>query len=190
MNLFWEIPLYTFTGILIYRFFRYISTPLARKLNIYKYYNDVFFTVPGSMNRVEVHLGTAWDFFKMKKINPRIFLYYTADGFYKLAQAIERGEVKRDRVYVSTICFFSDATITRFGFRTRKLYIREMIIFSLNYLEQCLLQSISKGKISVVDLRIVRKLILTTEDLLANKDSFGVYARMLKPQYSADSIAA
>ena len=190
MNLLWEIPLYTFAGIILYRFLRYITTPVCRKLRIYKYYNDVFFTVPGSMNRVEVHLGTAWDFFKMKKVNPRVFLYYTADGFYKLAKAIENGDVKNDRVYVSTICFFSGATLTKFGFQTRKLYIREMIIFSLNYLEQCLLQSISKGRISIVDLRIVRKLTLTTEDLLANKENFKLYARMLKPQYSTGSIAA
>ena len=186
----WEIPLYTLTGIIIYRFLRYITTPICRKLHIYKYYNDVFFTVPGSMNRVEVHLGTAWNFFKMKTVNPRIFLYYTADGFYRLANAIEGSEVKNDRVYVSTISFFTDSTLTKFGFRTRKLYIIEMIIFSLNYLEQCLLQSISKGRISVVDLRTVRKLIITTEDLLANKENFELYARMLKPRYSTGSIAA
>ncbi|MCB0722476.1 MAG: hypothetical protein KDC42_09230 [Ignavibacteriae bacterium] len=190
MDLLWQIPLYLTAGIIFYRFLRYITTPLARKLGIYKYYNDVFFTVPGSMNRVEVHLGTAWDFFKMKKVNPKIFLYYTADGFYKLCEAIERGEVKNDRVYVSTICFFTDSTLTKFGFRTRKLYIREMIIFSLNYFEQCLLQSLSRGRISVVDLRIVRKLTLTTEDLIANKDNFKLYADMLKPQYTTGTLAA
>jgi hypothetical protein len=86
--------------------------------------------------------------------------------------------------------FFTDSTLTKFGFQTRKLYIIEMIIFSLNYLEQCLLQSISKGRISVVDLRAVRKLIITTEDLLANKENFELYARMLKPRYSTGSIAA
>lgn len=190
MELLWKIPLYLSIGIIIYRFIRYITTPLFRRLNIYKYYNHVFFTVPGSMNRVEVHLGTVWDFFKMKKVNPKIFLYYTADGFYKLCEAIESGDVKNDRIYVSTICFFSDSTLTRFGFQTRKLYIREMIIFSLNYFEQCLLQSISKGRISIVDLRIVRKLIITTDELLANKESFKTYSEFLAPLPKEEQIAA
>ena len=190
MHLIWEIPLYLTIGIIFYRFIRYITTPLCRKFNIYKYYNDIFFTVPGTANRVEVHLGTAWDFFKMKKVNPRIFLYYTADGFYKLAEAIEKGEVKNDRVYVATICFFSDSTLTKFGFRTRPLYIREMLIFSLNYFEQCLLQSISKGKLSIVDLRSVRKLILSTDDLIANKESFKNYAAALRPQPETKVLAA
>src|SRR5690606_29645979 len=190
MELLWKIPLYLSIGIIIYRFMRYITTPLFRKLNLYRYYNDVFFTVPGSMNRVEVHLGTAWDFFKMKKVNPRIFLYYTADGFYKLCEAIERGDVKNDRVYVSTICFFSDSTLTRFGFQTRKLYLREMIIFSLNYFEQCLLQSISRGRISIVDLRIVRKLIITSDQLLAHKENFKNYSRFLTPSQKQNTLAA
>ncbi len=190
MDLLWKIPLYLAAGILLYRFLRYITTPLCRKLNIYKYYNDVFFTVPGSMDRVEVHLGTAWDFFKMKKVNPKIFLYYTADGFYKLCNAIEEGVVKNDRIYVSTICFFTDSTLTRFGFQTRKLMVREMIIFSLNYFEQCLLQSISRGRISVVDLRNVRKLIITTEALLAHKESFYTYSKFLTPAVKENTLAA
>ena len=117
-------------------------------------------------------------------------MYYTADGFYKLAEAIERGEVKNDREYVSTICFFSDTTLTKFGFRTRALYVREMLIFSLNYFEQCLLQSISKGKLSIVELRSVRKLILSTDDLIANKESFNNYAAVLRPQSEAKVLAA
>lgn len=183
MNLLWQIPLYLTAGIIFYRFLRYITTPLARKLGIYKYYNDVFFTVPGSMDRVEVHLGTAWDFFKMKKVNPKIFLYYTAEGLQTMRSNRKGRSEKR-----SCICLyhmlFTDSSLTKFGFRTRKLYIREMIIFSLNYFEQCLLQSLSRGRISVVDLRIVRKLTLTTEDLIANKDNFKLYADMLKPQYT------
>ncbi|MCS7012210.1 MAG: hypothetical protein RMI34_03825 [Chloroherpetonaceae bacterium] len=168
-----------FLFIVIYRFLRFITTPLFVKLGIYTYHSEMLFTVPIWRNKRELHLGTAYDFFRTSASGSRQMLILLSKGLLAFCEDVERGKYPRDLVLRGTTHYFSDATLRKFGFKTRPLRFYEAVFFSLNYLELCLLLSISKRRLTVVNTDLVRIAYCRAEDLLLHKEMCRRYLHIL-----------
>ena len=158
------------TGILIiYRLLRYITTPIFRKTGLYKYYSPMFFTLKYMPNVYELHFGTSWDFLKLQNKNPKVLLKYLSEGLYNLCNDIESGKIGSNKILKGYIYYFKESTTERFGFHTRHLNFFEIIMFSLNYLELCLLKSIAAKKLSYIPFKNIRIHYCRAEELLIFK---------------------
>lgn len=158
-------------AILAFRLGRYITTPLFKRLGLYRYYSPMFFTQPFGPGRLELHLGTTWDFFSQKNVSQQILLSHLGVGIKGLLDAIRSGEVPMDTKLRGTIYFLSSHTIKRFGFVVRKPLPLEYVAFLSNYIEICLLQSIIRRRLSIIDIRKVRMINATARDLVENENS-------------------
>ncbi len=158
--------------IVIYRFIRYITTPLLKKIGFYNYYSKAFFTVPIWKNRLEMHMGTSWDLFRLERLDAKTQMFYLAKGLAKLCAEIEQGKFSKDAVIYGTTYYFSNATLQRFGFRVREQSLLEKFMFGLNYLELCLLFSISRRKLSFVNTDLVKVAYCPLERLVQNKADY------------------
>ncbi len=165
--------------IITYRFLRFITTPLFVKLGIYTYHSQMLFTVPIWRKKREIHLGTSYDFFRADIAGSRKMLASLSQGMLALCEAIEQGKYPKDLLLRGTTYYFSDATLHRFGFHTRPLRLIEAIFFSLNYLELCILLSLSKRRLTFVNTDSVRIAYCRAEELLRHKEMCRKYANML-----------
>jgi hypothetical protein len=170
-----------------YRLFRYITTPLAKKIGLYKYYSKLFFTVPIWFNLKELHIGTTWDFFRLKSISQAKLLYFLCEGLINLCTAIEKGEESMNMHFKATMYYFKDTTTEKYGFKTRKLNIIELFLFTLNYLELCLLYSISTRRVQFIPLKNLKMLDCTGYELVANKSKYKAYYEKLKIKLASDA---
>ncbi len=162
-----QILLFIVAAIVVFRIGRYLSTPLLKRLGFYKYYSPMFCTMPFFNNHLDIHLGTSWDFFKPYKLNSRIILLYLAEGLYSLSSAIERGEIDSQKILRGNVYYLNTSTFEKFGFRSRKLNLLEFVLFLMNYVELCILQSVSSGKVSVVSFKNLSILTCKAGDLPA-----------------------
>lgn len=170
-----------------YRFLRFITTPLFVKLGIYTYHSEMLFTVPIWKKKREIHLGTSYDFFRTDIVGSRRMLASLSQGLLKLCEDIERGKYAKDLLLRGTTYYFSDATLMKFGFKTRPLRFVEALFFSLNYLELCFLLSLSKRRLTLVNTDSVRIAYCYATDLLRHKEMCRKYAHMLlKENHAAD----
>lgn len=169
------IPLYIILFILVLRLARFASTPLLRKVNFYKYYSEMFFLVPLLPNVYEIHLGTSWDFFKQKTLSHKTTLNYLVAGLVNLCNAIEKGEIRNNLKLKGNTYYLNPETASRFGFKSRNMNLLEMIMFSLNYIELCILYSVSNKKFSLVPVKNIKIIFCTAEDLLKYKSKYVSY---------------
>jgi hypothetical protein len=109
-----------------------------------------------------------------------------SQGLLALCEAIEQGKYPKDLLLRGTTYYFSDTTLHRFGFHTRPLRLIEAIFFSLNYLELCILLSLSKRRLTFVNTDSVRIAYCRAEELLRHKEMCRKYANMLLRETSAD----
>jgi len=175
-----NIIFYILLSIFTYRLLRYLTTPILKKFGLYKYYSPMFFIFPLTRNVYDIHLGTSWDFFKLKNVNPKLLLKYLAQGLVNLCDDIEKGVMPINKVFRGNTHYLNEKTVNKFGFKTRKMTPIEIFLFSLNYLELCFLQSISLKKISIVSLSSIRILTIDASDLLKNKTRYQEYLNKLK----------
>ena len=150
----------------LYRFIRYITTPFLKKIGYYKYYSPMFFTLPLSFRVLELHIGTTWDFFKLQNANPTLILSHLAEGLVNLAKAVENGQVHPESKLRGYMYYMNPNTVRKFGFNTRKLNFFEIMMFSLNYIELCILQSISYKKLMLVRLENLHILTIRAKDMV------------------------
>ena len=170
-----------------WRLAKYISTPLLKKIGFYKYYSPMFLTVSIFPGRVEIHLGTSWDFFKHRKITPKLLLGYLAEGLVNLCEDIENGTIPENKLIQGNIHYLKSSTTKKFGFNTRNYNFFEFILFLLNYIELCILKTISYGRPSIVRLQNNKIHYCRAKDLVKNKSKYFEYLRYLK-QSSSDSV--
>ncbi len=129
----------------------------------------MFFTQPFGRGRLELHLGTTWDFFSQRSVSQQILLTHLGSGIKGLVDAVKNGEVHPTTKLRGTMYFLSNTTLESLGFRVRKPLPLEYIAFAANYIELCLLSSIVKHRISFVDIRRVRMINATAADLVAHE---------------------
>src|SRR5262245_60550380 len=98
-----------------FRVLRYATTPLFRRLGIYRYYSPLLLTMP-TPRGLQLHLGTSLDFLRAADVSPRTSLRLLNEGLLALCEAVERGEIDKSTVLVGTTYFLRDDTLRRFGF--------------------------------------------------------------------------
>lgn len=165
--------------IVLYRLLRYLTTPLARKLGIYKYYSPMFMTAPIFPRIHEIHLGTSWDFFKLERTNPKIVLIHLAKGLINLCDAIEAGKVDPEIKFKGNTHYIKEKTIAKFGFKARNLNVIEWFLFSLNYLELCLLRSIAYKRLVIVRLGNIKIMTIKGKEMVEFKEKYQRYVDTL-----------
>jgi len=171
-----------------YRFIRYITTPILKHSGYYKYYSPMFFTVPLFYRVLEIHIGTSWDFFKLKSANPTTIFSYLVEGLFKLAEDIESNKVHPETKIRGFIYYLNESTVKKFGFTTRKPNFFEWILFSLNYLELCILQSISYKRISIVKLDNIQIITISGKELVSYKPVFKTAYEKFQRRYAIKPI--
>jgi len=153
-------------GVALFRVLRFASTPLLRSVGFYRYYSPMFFTMPLGKNVLDMHVGTAWDFARLRERSASTIIRHVADGLAELCAAAQRGEVSMHTRLRGTMYFLSASTLERFGFRARALRWYEMLAFVANYIEVCMLQSILRRRLCWVNLRNVRIVEATMYEVL------------------------
>jgi hypothetical protein len=188
MELLSNATLGVFSFLFIYRFSRYLTTPLFKRIGVYRYYSKMFFTVPFGLNTLEVHIGTSWDFFRLQKVNPSILLYHLAEGLKNLCAEIEAGRIAPDTKIRANLYYFSDATVEKFGFKSRRPNLFEWFVFSLNYIELCIMLSISYRKLTRVRFENLKVIEGIAGELARYKADYQRIAERIKQRESLQSI--
>ncbi len=188
MKLLAHVALGLLSFLFLYRFARYLTTPLLKRLGIYRYYSKMFFTVPLGLNTLEVHIGTSWDFFRLQKVNPSILLYHLAEGLKNLCADIEAGKIASETKIRASLYYFSAATVEKFGFKSRRPNFLEWVAFSLNYLELCILLSISYRKLTRVRFENLKIIEGVAGELARYKADYQRIAERLKQRGALQSI--
>jgi hypothetical protein len=129
----------------------------------------MFFTVSIFYKLKEIHLGTSWDFFKIRKVNPKKLLIYLAEGLTNLSTDVENGYISPDTTFRGIIYYMKPKTIENFGFKVQKLNIVDMLLFGINYFELCFLISLSRKKLSYVKLNNISRIKCKAYELIRNK---------------------
>lgn len=175
-------------AMLLFRCLRFATTPLLRRLGVYRYYSPMFLTVPFGTRTLELHLGTAWDFFRRRNLNQLELLTYLGRGLLELLAAVERGELRSDIKLRGTMCFLSEETMQKIGFQTRPMNVLEGALFLMNYPEICLLQSLVKGRLCLVTLSHVRMFKASVHDLQRTRDRLSDLVRKLEHRCNSLSV--
>lgn len=148
----------------------------------------MFLTVPFGTRTLELHLGTAWDFFRRRNLNQLELLMYLGRGLLELLAAAERGELRADTKLRGTMCFLSAETMQKIGFQTRPMNVLEGLLFLMNYPEICLLQSLVKGRLCLVNLSQVRMFKASVLDLQRTRDRLSTLVRKLEQRCNDLSV--
>lgn len=164
-----DIILYLICFIAGFRIIRLITTPLCRKVGLYKYYSPMFMIIPLPGNLYDIHLGTSWDFIKIKNNNSQKIFYHMLEGILNVADAIEKKEIKSNAKFRGNTFYLKEDSLIKYGFKSRKMNYFESFFFVLNYIELCILYSISRKRITVIPLSNVRIVEFTGEEILQSK---------------------
>jgi hypothetical protein len=132
---------------------------------------------------LEIHLGTSYDFF-LHNPSPRLMMRYIAEGLVNLCEAIEKGQVDRHWIVKGTVYYINDSNLQRFGFEPCVPNLLQWLLFLQNYLEACLLLTLSKRKLSLVNIGSVRRVKAVAADLLPYKEKYVIYLRISRERNS------
>lgn len=165
-----NILLYPILALFIFRFLRFISTPLLRSVGFYRYYSPLLMAIPILPGIRDIHLGTSWNHLRLrKKLNQRLVMQYLMVGLLRICDEVEAGRVSPDLLLRGSTHFMSEKSLLRFGCKVRSLNWYEWLLFLQNYPELCLLQSITYGRFSLVSFRHTKTMTVSAGELLANR---------------------
>jgi len=156
-------------------------------MGVYRYYSPMFLTVPFGAKTLELHLGTAWDFYRRRNLNQLQLLMYLGRGLLELLSAVDRGEIGADTKLRGTMCFLSSDTMRRIGFNTRSMNVIEGILFLMNYPEICLLQSLIKGRLCFVNISHVRMFKASVHDLQRSRDRIATIVEKIENRCNSEA---
>jgi hypothetical protein len=188
MELFSNATLGFLSFLFLYRLSRYLTTPLLKKVGVYRYYSRMFCTAPYGFKTLEIHIGTSWDFFRLQKVNPSVLLYHLAEGLHNLCAEIESGKIAPETKIRANLYYFSDATVEKFGFKPRRPNLLEWFVFSLNYIELCIMLSISYGKLTRVRFENLKVIEGVASELAHHRQEYLRIAERLRKRESIQPI--
>ncbi len=90
-------------------------------------------------------------------------------GLLKIIREIENGDLAETVIVHGSSYFFSTRTAYRFGFSVEKATIGEKLNIALNYLDLLWMYSLANRKLSLPDLRQIKKATVTGNILMDNK---------------------
>lgn len=163
------IFLYIFAIIFLWRFIRFITTPFLKWLGFYRYHSPLFMTVKVAPKLYELHLGTSWDFIFSPRINPSSLKISVLHGLLILCDKIEKGEFPKDVTLKGNPYFLKTSSLSRFGFKERKLNWFEYFMTLLSFPESTILLSISRREFKFANINNNRIVYVNSSELLANK---------------------
>ncbi|GJQ62680.1 MAG: hypothetical protein SCALA702_17330 [Melioribacteraceae bacterium] len=185
--------IYLLGTIFIWRLIRYISTPLLKQLGFYKYYSPLFMIMPSFGRTLDFHLGTSYDFLKLKQINNKIILLYLAEGLMKISDEIEKGNIPKNTIFYGNTFYLKKKSIKRFGFSARRMNFFESFLFMLNYIELCILKSITMKRPVLIPLDNVWVIKITAGDLLDYSEHYRTFYYKLRekllPEITETSVS-
>ena len=165
LTIFFYVLLFVF----VWRFVRFITTPLFKFLGIYQYHSPLLMTVRVGPKLYELHLGTSWDFLFRPKINPLSLKITVLDGLLVLCEKIENGEFPKNVVLKGNPYFLKSSSLSRFGFKERKPNLFEYFLTLLSFLESTLLLSLSRKKLLFANIKNNRIVYINSLELLTYK---------------------
>ncbi len=174
------IILYIILLVIVWRFVRFITTPLLKWLGFYKYHSPLFMTVQVAPKLYELHLGTSWDFVFRHRINPSSLKINVLEGLLILCNKIENGEFPRDVILKGNPYFLKSSSLARFGFKNRKLNWFEYFMTLLSFPESTILLSISRRELKFANINNNRIVYINSTELLTNKPIITLLLQRLK----------
>jgi hypothetical protein len=166
-------------AIVAFRILRCLSTPLLRRLGLYRYYSARLMAMPAPSG-LQLHLGTSFDFLRAKDVSPRDSLRHLADGLLAICAAVERGELPSSTVLTGTTYFFREATLRRFGLRPHEPGPLQWTLACVAWLETSLLLSLARGAPTLVRLERLFAVRFTAAELLKRRRSIEGCRRALE----------
>lgn len=170
-----KILAFILIAIIAWRLIRMLSTPIFKLLGLYTYYSPTFFLHKLTPRLYEIHIGTTWDYIRMNKISPKVFLLNMSEGMVKMVKDIEAGKIHPESKIVGSIHYFNPTTTEKFGFRHRNMNLFEILLFVLSYIETTVLLSITYGRPMLPRLLNTRIHYAKAKDLVEFKDTYIAY---------------
>ena len=166
-------------GVIAFRLLRLATTPLLRRLGIYRYYSPLLLTMPAPSG-LQLHMGTSLDFLRARHRRPSDSLRHLTEGLLGICAAVERGEVPRSTVFVGTTYFFRDATLRRLHLEPSNPGPLQRLLALLAWGELNVLHSIAKGAPRLVHVERLRKVRFTAAQLLERRVQLERWRRLLQ----------
>lgn len=163
------ITLYFVFFVLVWRFLRFITTPLLKLFGIYEYHSSLLMTVKVGPKLYELHLGTSWDFLFRSKINPISLKLNVLEGLLVLCDKIEKDIFPKNVILKGNPYFLKSSTLARFGFKERKLNPLEYFLTLLSFVESTILLSISRKQLLFANINKNRIVYINSSDLVQHK---------------------
>jgi hypothetical protein len=138
----------------------------------------------------DIHMGTSWDFIRLRTKNSRVMLMQLSAGLLQLIKEIENGKIDPNVKFRGNSHFLNEATLRKLGFVFRNPNPIENFLFFLTYMEDCFLRSLSAGKILLIPSRNNKIIYFTAEDLIEKKSRIeAIYLRLAeKKSKSANRV--
>ena len=166
-------------AIVAFRVLRCLSTPLLRRLGLYRYYSGRLMTMPAPSG-LQLHLGTSFDFLRARDVSPRHSLRLLADGLLGICAAVERGDLPSSTVLTGTTYFFREATLRRFGLQPREPGPLQRALVWIAWLELCLLHSLARGAPRLVRLERLLAVRFTAAEIVRRRRQIEAWRRALE----------
>ena len=171
------LVLWVFYGIL-----RFITTPLLRKLGVYRYYSLFMFLFKRSSKTYEIHLGTSWDHMKNPVPLFKIHLH-VLDGLMALCDDVASNRIPAFIMIRGCVHYLNESSLTKIGFRSRKQNIIDRMFFMTSYPEVLLVKWLVTGRFTLISPFNARIVTCPAGELLANKTILEKYRKMLAMRY-------
>ncbi len=155
--------------------FQFCSTPFFTLLGTYHYLSPMLLVYNPRSKKYDLHNGTSFDYLMVMRkyragIEARtVILKYYLEGLLEIVRRVENGELPKDVSVQGVSYFFSESTAQRLGFQVIKDDSYLTFNLYLNYFDLLWMYSYSKGKLAFPNLKNIKKVIATGEDLVNNK---------------------
>lgn len=153
-------------------------TPILTLAGSYKYYSPMLLVYNPNPKKYDIHQGTSFDYLMVMRWSDRgltarkkIWKYFL-EGFIRIAEEIEAGNLPPTLQIEGTSYFFSKQTAERLGFRLEPpsaLYRLNLII---NYIDLCWMYSFAQNRLAFPRVLDAHKAVINGKDLLERKAYF------------------
>ncbi len=182
---------YTVLLIPVYKvMLNFALTPIFSLSGLIDYKMPLFIVVRNFRGEFELHNGTIYDMIisvglKDKAFNiKRKIIYNYLRGLLNIISDIERKKFSPDSKFVGFTHVVDDKSAIKFGFAVKKIPKHRQFMFLMDFLNLSLLLSFAKQKPSFPNLRRLKRIEITGENLLRKKTIIEQYINLFeKPAF-------
>jgi hypothetical protein len=157
-------------------FAQFSLTPMLRSIGIYRYYSDFLLVYNPKKTKYELHAGTSFDYWLHLRWNDkgaksRNYIFgQMVLGLLNIIKEVEQGILPDKLKIVATSYFFSERSIRRLGFESKKASLFNRINLLVNFLDIFWMYSFSQNKLSMPNLFKANKFEISAHDLVLQKE--------------------